>query len=690
MKKNYFGMIVAAAMMFAGFSLTSCGENDVAIVNGEVWEKPEVQLTDDGAIVKGSSPSDISRMISRVKNEISAAAEAGKSFKISVEASAINSTSADNAISIPTVTNSDIVLSFSNPIQTEVPLVFKSKGEGNDSIAEASTNKLEIDIPAGSSKMDMELIFPKSTVTLKGGTINKVTALTAYNTMIIESGVTIEWLKMKKNSRAEVKDGGKVLGYMRDGSESDGGTDVFIDSAGVQPVYAMYGPDVYFMKDEVEKPYYTEKLKIIKGDAKVARVEVQNGKANSQFESILIEDGAAASFGFYDDTEYDPDLGYWVTSKECKGVKLIEGLGNKTAKIYGQLSSSMVNNKMEYGSYLNLYRVNEIKNVTIDGTFIPNAYGPDENWNWKDLGDLTTAYSEIGLGANSTDCDIISAHYIYGNIFDNVMSKVTNCNLTCPLEDIQRWGGTNSCYISTINANNSKLTAQNMWSIDGNCESSTFKCNNIEFENYYNSGSSATVNNCKFESIDKEDAARIYLPYQTEKRSSFDFIFNTCSFGKGFMFSTSFAGNKPWLDKDGKKVTKGYYWYELEEDGTTIKRDEHGSYIEKQSADEKDIPEANKKNGEIWYGNGYWVRENSNGLSIRTYYKDYTANIKFNSTTLDGKTITNKTEFISHVDTGYDEKGEAATTTYFELDGKTYEAMYNANTGKWQLVAVED
>ena len=99
MKKNYFGMIVAAAMMFAGFSLTSCSENDVAIIDGEVWVKPEVQLTDDGAIVKGSSPADISRMMSRIKTEISDAAKAGKAFKISVDA-AINSTSSDNEISI--------------------------------------------------------------------------------------------------------------------------------------------------------------------------------------------------------------------------------------------------------------------------------------------------------------------------------------------------------------------------------------------------------------------------------------------------------------------------------------------------------------------------------------------------------------------------------------------------------------
>jgi hypothetical protein len=273
------------------------------------------------------------------------------------------------------------------------------------------------------------------------------------------------------------------------------------------------------------------------------------------------------------------------------------------------------------------------------------------------------------------------------------MSKVTNCSLTCPTEpvvfDFGTYTNTNNPSISSINAKNSKLTAQHINTIDGNSEGNTFKSSYVEFATYYNSGNSATVKNCKFESTEKEDRATIYLPYQTEKRSSFDFIFDTCAFGKGFMFRTDLAGNKPWLDKDGKKVTKGYYWYELEEDGTTIKRDDNGSAIEKQSPDEKDIPEANKANGETWYGNGYWIRENSNGLTLQAYYKEYKANIKFNSTTIDGKAITKDTDFISNVDTGYDEKGNPATTTYFVLDGTSYEALYNANTDKWKLVAVE-
>ena len=189
--------------------------------------------------------------------------------------------------------------------------------------------------------------------------------------------------------------------------------------------------------------------------------------------------------------------------------------------------------------------------------------------------------------------------------------------------------------------------------------------------------------------MDKENRAEIALPYQTKDRSSFDFTFNNCSFGKGFMFNTWFNGDKPWLDKDGKKVTKGYYWYELEEDGVTRKRNENGNYIQKHSADEKDVPEANKTNGLYNYENGYWINENSDGLSEDAYYKDYKANIKFESTTIDGKDITAKTEFINNVGTGYDESGNPATKTYFVIDGKSYEAVYSANDHKWYLIATE-
>lgn len=693
MKKNYLGMLMAAAaMMFAGWSLTSCSEKDVSIVNGEVYEKPEVQLTDDGAIVKGSSPADISRMMSRIKTEISDAAKAGKAFKISVDA-AINSTSSDNEISIPTPPDADIELSFTNPIQTEVPLTLKMKGAGDDATAQASTNKVEIDIPSGSSEADLELIFPTSTVTLKGGAIDELTAITATNTLIIESGVTVNWFK-RKGGLVIVKNGGKINGTLCDGSEQEkDNTDVTIRKDGVDPGFNWeYDPEagewkeVFYIASEDGKAYYTKQLKVIKGKEKLARIGVGNWEATDQFEKVIIADGAGASFSFW---------GSWDEEKQesisPKGIKLIEGIGNKTAKIYGSLSYNTYDGEKIYGTYPSLSYVKEIKNLTVDGTLVPDAYIWDnESQEYISLGDVKTKYGNITLAANNTDCNITSVVSINGRVVDNEMSKVTNCTLTCPTEVVvikeDYW--TQNPQISYVNTNNSKLTARQIYNVNGNSESNTFKSLFVSFTNYYLSGNSATVKNCKFESVDKENDAKIWLPYQTKDRSSFDFIFDTCAFGKGFMFNTSFEGWKPWVDKDGKQVAKGYYWLELDEDGN-IKRDDDGNYIEKRSADEKDIPAANKANYEAGYskwGGGYDVEENP---TEEAEYKDYTAYITYKSTTIDGKDITAKTEFISGVSTLKDKDGNPTTATYFVIDGDKYEAVYNSNTQKWYLIATE-
>lgn len=690
-KRNYFGKLVAIAMVFAGFSLSSCDKEDNAIINGQVWVKPEVQLVDGGAIITGSSPADINRMLGRVRQQIIQAAQKGESFTIDIQTSVLNASAGDNTINIAAVTGGNVVLNLPSNIVTNVPLNIQKQGVADNEAASASDNKMEINLPAGASNLNLNLNFPKTTVTLKAAsaaTIDELTTKTATNTLVIENGITINWLKIK-GGRAEVKTGGKVLGYMRDGSENKtNGEDAFIDSAGVQPVYMMYGPDVYYKKGDSEEAYYTEKLKIIKGDAKFAKVVVQNGKANSQFERILIEDGAAASFNFYDDNKFDPDLGYWVLANECKGVKLIEGLGNKTAKIYGELDHNMVNNKFIYGSRINLNRVNEIKNVTVDGTLVPDAYGPnDDTWAWKELGDITAVFSNIYLGANSTDCDITSATNISGQIINDVMSKVTNCNLTCPTEKLELEVMTYYPSIYTINAINSKLTAQDISDMSPNCEGSTFKGSFIGFTNYYVSGNTATVKNCKFEASDKEDRAQVAFPYQTKDRSSFNFGFDTCEFGKGFKFNTYYTDSKPWLDKDGKPITKAYYWYELDEKGNR----KESTYQRSTSLD--DVPAKNKENyeaGSTWWGsNGYWIEENPNGLTENSYFKDFKGYLTLTNTTLDGKAITSKTDMIGAVNQGRDEKGEQATKTYYVIDGTTYEALYSSNDKKWILVSVE-
>ena len=691
-KRNYFGKLVAIAMIFAGFSLTSCDENDNAIINGQVWIKPEVKLVDGGAIITGSSTADINRMLGRVREEIMQAANDGEKFTIDIQTPVLNSTKGDNTLTITAAQGGDVVLNLPSNIVTEVPLMIQALGVADDALPALSTNEVEINIPSGASNIDLGINMPTSTVTLKGGTIENLAAKTAINTLVIESGVTVNWLKML-GGRALVKDGGKVLGYLRDGDEKKyNNNDAVVGNNGVEPVDNGYGPDVYFIKDEAQEPYYAQNLKIVKGKAALAIVSISNGLSKTPLE-MIISDGAAVALS----------VG-WVYDSEKKtsvepNVKFIQGEGNKTAKIYTndfyQTTTDKDNNPVYY-SYISFPGVKEFKNLTVDVTVRPEYY----DYSSQEYKDFEFGRGEIyNLPSINTDCDFISPERINGSVINNEMTKMINCTLTCPTKQksYETDGYSSYPYISNINAINSKVSAREISSISPSSENSTFKGRWISFTNYYVSGNSATIKSCKFEKADDYNYASISLPYQTKDRSSFNFTFDTCEFGKGFWFSVSYVGNMPWYDKDGKLITKAYFWWVLNDDGT-VKTD---PMTEKRSVDEKDIPAANKANGQYddydhyvegvgWvYSDGYWIKENQNGFTEQAYYKDYKGIITFENTTLGGKAITKDTEFISDVQSGYDEKDEIATTTRFVLDGKSYKAVKDSDTQKWILFEAE-
>ena len=98
MKKNYFGKIFAIATVFAGLSLTSCNKNDNAIINGQVFEPSNYQLVDGGAVINASTPAEVSRMITRLRQDIIKAAENKETFTITINAAALNATAADNCL----------------------------------------------------------------------------------------------------------------------------------------------------------------------------------------------------------------------------------------------------------------------------------------------------------------------------------------------------------------------------------------------------------------------------------------------------------------------------------------------------------------------------------------------------------------------------------------------------------------
>lgn len=708
MKKNFFSKAVAlAAIMLAGLSLNSCDEKDNAIIDGKVWVKPEVTLTDGGAIVTASSPDDISRMIGRVRQEMAAAAQKGETFTLDIDAPVLNATSSDNTISIPTINGGDVVVNFKSAISTEAPLVLESKGVADDAVSTTSTNKVEINIPS-TSDVDLKINMPFTTVTLNAAsgsmTIDELVAKTAVNTLNIGKGVTVNWLKMT-GGRAVVEEGAKVLGYLRNGDEKEEDiNDAEVNEDGVRPIQGeigkdedgnnVWGYDVIYpqVEGEPDKEYCVQNLKIVKGEAALVRVDIYNAKAKDALESITIADGAAASFQFGGSRD---DQGNYIAPK---GVKIVKGLGNKTAKIYPQNIngwSNLEDGTKEYSSYINLETIKELSNVTVDGTIIPDAY----DWNeGKALGKIEAKHGYIVLGPNSTDCDFIAPQNINGTVNSNVMSKVTNCNLVTTLQE-ENW----STNIYNINAINSKLTAENIDAISPSSENSTFKGRNISFTNYYVSGNSATVKNCKFETSDKEPYASITFPYQTKDRSEFNFAFDTCDFAKGFKFITSYEGWKPILDKDGKLVTKAYCWYTLDENGNFPKNDdEEPQYWYNESASESDIPAANKANGKsegsgyydetedtYIHSKGYWIEDRPNGMTEKAYYKDFKGYLTLKNSTLDGKAITSKTDMIGEVRNGYNEKREQATKTYYVIDGVTYEVVYVENESKYRLIEAE-
>ena len=308
-KENFFSKAFVALTMLAGLSLTSCGEKDVVIIDGEEWVKPDYQLTDKGAVITGTNPYDISRMLNRVKQEMIDAAAKGETFTIDIETPYFETSTDNNTISIPTVTGSDLVVNFHSAISSEVPLVLKSKGVDDDDTSVASTNKLTINLSTGTKVTDLEVNMPTTSVTLNAGSginINELISKTATNTLVIESGITVDWLWVK-GGRVLVQDGAKVNGYiLQDGNPiyGEGG----IDNFGVSPGSDANGFFVYYIdENKAEKPYYTKKMKIAKklkdnGDVDINNFTIFNDVEYAEEVEVIISDGAQVFFQFWKPT----------------------------------------------------------------------------------------------------------------------------------------------------------------------------------------------------------------------------------------------------------------------------------------------------------------------------------------------------------------------------------------------------
>ena len=366
MKKTIFGKFLAIAMLFAVFSLTSCDEKDNAIIDGKVYVKPEVQLVDGGAVIKATTISDINRMLARIRKDVF---DAGESFTIKINAPALTTTLLENTISLPTANGTDIIVKFTNPIATtdDAPLIIQSIGVADDAAPAPSTNAVEINFAAGTSDIDLGVNMPTSTVTLKGATIDKLVAKTATNTLIIENGVTVNWLQLK-GGKAVVKEGAEVLGGVTDYPS------LLVNKSGIN--LGLHTTD--------DDTYWLYKVKLINGDYGNASDEMPRNIISMSSEDdeqendieIIIADGVKAWVDISGDPANAP-------------VFNITGEGDATIMAGPYAQSS-----------IDLSCVNLLSNVTVDLSQYAKYDEDTEEWKLVENDFNTT----IKLPINSENC----------------------------------------------------------------------------------------------------------------------------------------------------------------------------------------------------------------------------------------------------------------------------------------------
>ena len=489
MKKNYFGKIFAIATVFAGLSLTSCNKNDNAIINGQVFEPSNFELVEGGAVINANTPSEVSRMVTRLRQEILKAAENKETFTININAAALNATAGDNTLSFLTVRNGDLVVNFNGTITTDEPLVLESKGvDENQGSYGTAINKVAFNFPAGTSNIDLNVNMPKSSVTIKPTSgslgINELSAKTAFTTLYLESGITVNCLHLE-GGNVVIKNGAKI--------NSVASPYLSVYPEGItfkqrkrwdnEKQVAVYNP--LLVKDSVRTSteytdadfYYVKSAKNIKReDGGLGYVDIYGTDKETDTEvDITISDGAKVQV-------YSPWADY------CAAVN-ITGEGNAKIMAYGDKNGD--------GKYIpngapSLYAVKKLTNVTVDAVNVLIWNNETQEYEEKEM-EEGVADIDIYLPLNAENCEFITIDRVeYADPF---------------------WY-------------NSRF-------IKDNVVTSTFK-------------------DCKitFKAKDTKGQFRVNFPAQTEKRTSFKLNFETCELNN-IKFGTSFDGN--WEDYDGFK-----------------------------------------------------------------------------------------------------------------------------------------
>lgn len=263
-KKNYsFTSAIAGILLVSGLSvgMQSCGNSDNPILVVEDPNANSVTITNDGATVTVTVPSEITEALSSLKSDITNKGTT-EEYVVDINGTGLSASGSDNTITVPSIDDADINLNFKSAITTNAPLEVKSESAATES--SPSKNKLTITMPdvAEAAAIDLNITMPETTVTLaSSGTetvYDEVTALTANNTLIIGKGVKVKNLKVKGGN--VVVDEGIVESIV---IATDITASITLDGSKIDKLYISDGAAVNIINDIIGK---SPNIRIIDGD----------------------------------------------------------------------------------------------------------------------------------------------------------------------------------------------------------------------------------------------------------------------------------------------------------------------------------------------------------------------------------------------------------------------------------------
>lgn len=341
MKKNYSKFLLAISLMLmTGVSFTSCDEVLDVIDNPAApsteptgkTEEADIEQTAQGAKVTINNLSAIAAFSDEIKEEIVEFQKKNPDaqFVLDIEpTAALETTDANNTLLIPELSKFDIVINVNGNLTTNGnPLILKldqKAGTRKEEPKPFFTNTITLNLK--NDDVDLILDVPGTTVN-----INKL------NSIQILNGVSV------------IKDDGSIKTYIWAPSRNN----YYMNNG--EPEWVQYDdseenyiPNVRYADGT---PYIFKNLKIVKGKADYARVNV--GEEKFKLDKLTIADGATVLLN------YSPYI------KEI--------VGEGSAKVmFNNWWTNQGDNETTYGNEGNLYNISKISNVTFVPYFAQDA-----------------------------------------------------------------------------------------------------------------------------------------------------------------------------------------------------------------------------------------------------------------------------------------------------------------------------